>query len=91
MPEQVCIQCAQELTRAFLFKKRCEKSEATLRLCIGTLAPVDELNYGFKYETNITSKDNPTFISEQIKSFNNENGSNFGKIFIYKVNKENID
>lgn len=31
MPENVCYNCAQEMSRAFIFKNLCEKSDAILR------------------------------------------------------------
>lgn len=37
LPEQVCIQCAQEINRAFTFRKLCERSDVTLRDCLQNL------------------------------------------------------
>lgn len=41
MPQEVCFQCAQEISRAFVFRKMCEKSDSTLRQWIAeTLLPI---------------------------------------------------
>lgn len=41
MPQEVCFQCAQEISRAFVFRKMCEKSDFTLRQWIAeSLLPI---------------------------------------------------
>lgn len=60
LPEQVCIKCAQEMNRAFLFRKLCEKSDATLRHYMQTLLPLPIHN------TDIPD----CFLKVEDKSFN---------------------
>jgi hypothetical protein len=40
LPENICLNCIEELRKAFCFKKMCEKSDTTLRNCISIVAPV---------------------------------------------------
>lgn len=42
LPENVCSNCVQEMHRAFLFRKLCEKSDSTLRECLNTLLPLHD-------------------------------------------------
>ncbi|KAK4879835.1 hypothetical protein RN001_007981 [Aquatica leii] len=53
LPEQVCLQCAEEVNRAFLFRKMSEKSDGTLRQYLETCLPLSRSNvndYVFKNE-----------------------------------------
>jgi hypothetical protein len=40
LPENICLNCIEELRKAFCFKRMCEKSDTTLRNCISIVAPV---------------------------------------------------
>ncbi|KAF5308773.1 hypothetical protein FQR65_LT06006 [Abscondita terminalis] len=71
LPEQVCLQCAQEVNRAFLFRRMCEKSDATLRHYVETCLPeprVDVKDYLYKDEI--------TRSTNQHHTVRNENGIN---------------
>lgn len=37
LPDQICTQCLQTVSKAYSFKQLCEKSDITLRQYIGTL------------------------------------------------------
>lgn len=50
LPENICLNCCQQVNTAYLFRKLCERSDATLRECTAITSLNNEHNNIFKIQ-----------------------------------------
>ncbi|KAJ8970677.1 hypothetical protein NQ317_012359, partial [Molorchus minor] len=89
LPENICINCSRQTNTAYLFRKLCERSDATLRECIGFTSLIVEHNNIFN--SNLAESRLDLNLENSTAKDDVENNEHFKEIStnVYNQTQEN--